>query len=322
MTTKQPPPRSPAKKAPVPSGRMLSVQIGNERPAMAAKVVKSGTDPFADLVGDEEHFGRFLMFYSEAGMGKTTLASQFEKPMFITTSGEHGAAIYKERGLIPRETTIVPLEDVYEQDSIPDGDGHPGWDKCLKTMDRFLNANHGRKTLIIDSVSGLQELCFQHCASKLYKGDMSSKAKDGYLSFYGGYIKAAEAYWDAQFLSLCLKIVRKGYNVILLAHSVYRQVDNPVGPDFQQYEPQLFSRIWSFTKKKLHGVYFMGQMVNVTIDEKTKKKKTLGDRRFIGISPSTYYIAKSWVTPTGESEIDCGENAAETYKNLCAVLGM
>ena len=312
----------PAKRAPAPPSGMPSVQIGQSRPMNAAKVVKAGDDPFADLVGEEEQLGRFLMFYGEAGMGKTTLAAQFEKPMFITTSGEQGAEIYKQKGVIPKDCPIVPLPDVFEQDAIPDGDGHPGWTKCLQTMERFLNAKHDRKTLIIDSVSGLQELCFQHCASKLWKGNMTEKTKDGFLSFYAGYTKAAEAYWDAQFLVLCLKLVRKGFNVILLAHSAYRTVDNPIGPDFQQYEPQLYKWIWSFTKKKLHGVYFLGQSVNVAIDEKTKKKKTLGDRRFVGIGPSTYFIAKSWITPTGESEIECGETAAETFKNLNKMLGM
>ena len=88
------------------------------------------------------------------------------------------------------------------------------------------------------------------------------------------------------------------------------------------------SSIWvdaltvEYTKKDLHGVFFLGQEVQVSIDSKTKKKSAIGDRRFIGLAPSPYYVAKSWCTPDGTSEIDCGANAQETWQNLKAVLGM
>jgi hypothetical protein len=60
----------------------------------------------------------------------------------------------------------------------------------------------------------------------------------------------------------------------------------------------------------------------VSIDQKTKKKNTVGDRRFIGLSPTTYYTAKSWCTPEGVTEIDCGESAKETWSKLKEALGM
>ena len=303
------PPR-PAKRAPAPPATPT-------RPAIAA-----GADPFADLLDTRTSHGKFLMFYSEAGMGKTTLAAMFPDPMFIVTSGEQGIFLYKERGLADKNIPVVQLDPLFAHDSIPADTGHPGFLRCLEACRRFRDLKHDRKTLVIDSVSGLQDLCHQHCASKLFGGNIDGNGKDEFLSYYKGYIKSAEAFWSSELLTLLLEIVAKGYNVILLAHNMFKQVDNVGGPEFSQYRPELDKEIWKYTKKDLHGVFFLGQEVQVSIDSKTKKKSAIGDRRFIGLAPSPYYVAKSWCTPDGVGEIDCGANAQETWQNLKTVLGM
>ena len=295
-------PTRPAKRAPAPA-----------RPSVSA-----GSNPFEELTNESASHGKFLMLYSEAGEGKTTLASQFPDPMFIVTAGEQGIYLYKQRGMVPASVPVVQLDPLYSHGEIPDG-GHPGWLKCIKAMQVFRDSTHDRKTLVIDSTSGLQDLCFQHCASMLFEGDMDSKE---FTDYYRGYTKAAEAYWSGVFLPLCLEIVAKGYNVILIAHSSLKPVHNPIGPDFEQFRPNLYKTIFEYTKKDLHGIFFLWREVAVSIDQKTKKKTTMGDRRFIGLSPSPYYVAKTWCTPEGMNEIDCGESPAETWSKLKEALGM
>lgn len=281
-------------------------------------VVNAGQNPFADLTADIGKHGRFLMIYSEAGEGKTTLAANFPDPLFIVTSGEQGIQLYRQQGLIPKTVPVIPLDPLFEQNLIPSG-GHPGWLKLIDAMERFSDQSHDRKTLVIDSTSGLQDLCFQHCASMLFDGQMNSK---DFVDFYRGYTKAAEAFWAGKFLPLCLEIVAKGFNVVLIAHSTVKPVANPVGPDFDQYRPALYGKVFEYTKKDLHGLFFLGREIRVAIDAKTKKKSATGDRRFIGLSPSTYYVAKTWCTPQGLTEIECGETAKETYAALAPALGM
>lgn len=299
MTTATPP--RPAKRAP-------------QRPSVIA-----GSNPFEDLTNESAEHGKFLMLYSEAGEGKTTLAAQFPDPVFIVTSGEQGIYLYKQRGLVPQDTPVIQLDPLLPHGEIPAGTGHSGWLKCIATMERFRDASHARKTLVIDSTSGLQDLCFQHCASMLFDGEMDGKE---FTDYYRGYTKAAEAYWSGIFLPLCLEIVARGYNVILIAHSTFKPVSNPTGPDFDQFRPALYKSIFEYTKKDLHGIFFLGREVSVSIDQKTKKKTTMGDRRFIGLSPNTYYVAKTWCTPEGMNEIDCGESPAQTWANLKQALGM
>lgn len=297
----------PAKRAPQPP----------QRPSITASA-----NPFDDLLDTRTSHGKFLMLYSEAGMGKTTLAAQFPAPMFIVTSGEQGIFLYKERGLVSKDIPVVQLEPLYSHDSIPADTGHPGFVKCLETCRRFRDMKHDRKTLVIDSVSGLQDLCHQHCASKLFNGNIDGNGKDEFLSYYKGYIKSAEAFWSSELLTVLLEIVAKGYNVILLAHNMFKQVDNVGGPEVSQYRPELDKEIWKYTKKDLHGVFFLGQELLVSVDSKTKKKSTVGDRRFIGISPSAHYVAKSWCTPEGVKELDCGDTPQETWAILKEALGM
>lgn len=288
-------------------------------PSPARPSITSGADPFADMIDERTSHGKFLMLYSEAGEGKTTLAAQFPSPVFIVTSGEQGVYLYKERGVISRNIPVVPLDPLFQHTDIPVGTGHPGWMKCMAAMQRFRDAPHQHKTLVIDSTSGLQDICFQHCASVLFDGNMDGKE---FCDFYRGYSKAAEVFWSGEFLPLCLEIVAKGYNIVLIAHSTFKPVSNPTGPDFDQYRPALYKTIYEYTKKDLHGIFFIGREINVVIDQKTKKKQTLGDRRFIGLSPNAYYTAKTWCTPEGVSELDCGESAAESWKVLKQALGM
>lgn len=291
-----------------------------QTPTPAARpTITAGASPFDDLMDHRTSHGKFLMLYSEAGEGKTTLAAQFPNPAFIVTSGEQGIYLYKERSVVSRDIPVIPLEPLFQHCDIPAGKGHPGWMKCISMLQRFRDNEHPYKTLVIDSTSGLQDLCFQHCASMLFDGDMDGKE---FCDFYRGYSKAAEVFWSGEFLPLCLDIVAKGLNVVLIAHSTFKPVSNPTGSDFDQYRPALYKTIYEYTKKDLHGIFFIGREINVTIDQKTKKKQTLGDRRFIGLSPNTYYTAKTWCTPEGVNELDCGDSAAASWKVLKQALGM
>lgn len=296
---------------PTPTARQAGPQ---PRPS-----IKASASPFDDLTTADTRHGYFLMLYSDSGEGKTTLAAEFERPLFITTAGEQGIHLYRQQGKVPKDTPIIDLPPLFSHSEIPDGTGHPAWERLLTTMERFRDADHGRQTLVIDSTSGLQDICFQHHASLAHHGDMDSPE---FCDFYRGYAKAAEIHWSGEFLPLCLQIVAKGYNVILIAHSTFRPVTNPTGPDYEQYRPSLLKTIYDYTKKDLHGIFFLGRETSVTIDQKTKKRKTMGDRRFVGLSPCTWYTAKSWRTPDGMTEIECGESARETYRKLAEALGI
>jgi hypothetical protein len=265
---------------------------------------------------DRPQHGRFIMIYSDAGEGKTTLAAQFEKPLFIATNGEQGIHIHKQNGVVDRTIPIIDLPGPYMSDAIPDGSGHPGYVKALNVLKTFAAGKHDRKTVVLDSMSGFELLLIQHCASLLYGGDINGK---DFTSFWVGHTDAVTKFFIPEFIRVCLDIVAKGYNVVLLSHSTVRDFKNPTGNDYPRYQPALYTRLFEALKKDLHAVFFMGRSVNVQPDKK-KNVKASSETRFVALAPSCYYVAKCWSNKPGTEEIECGSTAAETYNTLMNAL--
>jgi len=256
------------------------------------------------------------MIYSDAGEGKTTLAAQFPDPLFIATCGEQGVHLHKKNGIIDKKIPVIDLDGPYMADKIPAGSGHEGYLKAIKAMKRFEAGNHNRKTLIIDSMSGFEILLVQHTASVLYGGDINGK---DFSSYYAGYNDAVSKFLVPEFCRLCLAIVAKGYNVVLLAHSMVKDFKNPTGNDYPRYLPNLYSKAFDALKKDLHAIFFMGRNVTVQADKK-KQLKAANESRFLAMAPSCYYVAKCWNSKPGTTEVDCGDSPQETYTNLMDAL--
>lgn len=258
------------------------------------------------------------MFYGPPGEGKTSLAAQFDAPLFVITSGEQGIYHLKKSGVASKDIPVVQLDPLYPEDSIPVGQGHPGWEKAIETLQVFCKGQHDRKTIVYDTTSGLEALCFQHCASKQFGGDMESRTQDTWNHYANGPRKAASAYWQAEFLNLCLECKMKGYNVILLAHSTSKTVTNLDGPDYEIYQPQLTNKVWDYTSKDLSDCMFLGKRMQFITDQKTKKRSVVGQERFIGVESSTWYVAKNW--ENRHDEIEAGSSPAESYTNLMSAM--
>lgn len=256
--------------------------------------------------------GRFMMFYGPPGEGKTSLAGQFEKPLFVTTSGEQGIHYLKKAGVVSTDIPVVTLDPPYDESEIVVGSPHPGWQRAIDILDLFIQEDHDRKTLVFDTTSGLDVLCMQTCAAVHFDGDMASRTQDSWNHYANGPRKAATAFWQSQFINRCVQAQAKGYTVILLAHSVTKTVNNLEGPDYEMYMPQLSNQIWSATSKDLTDLVFMGTRPSFVTDKQTKKKKVTGQEKFFGVESSTSYVAKNWHDVRGE--FTAGESAAATYK--------
>jgi hypothetical protein len=278
-------------------------------------VIPALNNPFSTETSFKEP-GKFIVIYAPPGEGKTTVAAHAPSPLFIHTSDEQGIKQAITAGVVPQDLRnwLIELEPVFDVGNIPADSGHPGWMRLIDTIHLFEKGEHDRRTVIIDTTSGVQSLCHQHTASLLFKGDMVKD--DGFMSFYKGYIKAAEQFWQQELMTACSRCVAKGYNIILLAHSSLNNEPNPAGPDFQMYSPDLDKRIWNFTKKAVQGVLFMGRCQSLKKDK--MKTKVSAEHRFIGINRETWYEAKNWFNL--QEPIDVGASAAETWDNINAVL--
>ena len=294
----------PLKKKPISSETSLTTS----KPISS---VKPPNNPF-NATTEIPNSGIFTLLYGPPGEGKTTFASQFPKPLFIITNGETGIYSAKKTGVADKSIPVLELKKLYT--TIPKAIGHPSWDTLISTLETFLKGNHDRRTIVIDTLSGLEALCFQHCASLKFDGDMTSRYQDSWNHYANGPRMAASIYWQNEFLNLCIDIVSKGYNIALIGHSNLRLQVNPNGIDYNLYNIELNTKILSNTNKVIHHIWFFGREQIFHTEQGTKKKKVLSNDRFIGINTTTWYTAKNW--DNIQNPIECGNSPQESYANL------
>ena len=260
--------------------------------------------------------GKFILTYGPPGEGKTTFASQFPKPIFLITHGETGIHSAKRLKLAEQDIPVIELPKLFEKITV--GTGHPAWDKVISTLETFANKQHDRKTLVIDTLSGLESICFQHCASLDFDGDMKSRSQDCWNHYASGPRKAAEVYWQNEFLNKCIDAIRKGLNIVLIGHSSLRLQASPNGPDYQMYNIELSNKILTYTNKVLHHIWFFGRNQEFATEQGTKKRKVKAEARFVGLMSETWYVAKNW--DNIQDPVEAGSSAKETYERIAKLI--
>ena len=164
----------------------------------------------------------------DAGSGKTSLASTFPDPFIIRTSGE----------AVPRDIEkapdgLTPLGSKKTQDGL--------WDESelFDQLKALLQDEHEYKTLIIDSVTGLEALFVANIIDAQpprqktmnAAGSGFGSAWDTVTGKHGRIRKAAE-----------LLRQRRGMNVVFIAHVEVDRVDPPDGEAYSKYNLQLHKK--------------------------------------------------------------------------------
>ena len=282
---------------------------------MVNKVKKRAQGQFKTIDGTTPP-GKFILAYGEPGSYKTTTFGHAPDVLYITTSDERGIIDAIEVGVVPvKYNDVVVLPPLSEPGNIPSSGGHPAWQLLTETLSTFLHDTHDKRTVVIDTASGLQSVCHQHCASMLFNGDMNDER--GFMSFQAGYLKAAEQFWNGEFLQLCNQITSLGKNVVLICHSSIMNVPNLGGAEYECYAPSLIKgakkeNIYDYTLKTVSAILYFGtQTILSTTDRKSRVASQHG---FIGVKDAGWYKAKNWYDL--RDEIDMGNTAKETWGNL------
>lgn len=147
-----------------------------------------------------------ICVYGGHGIGKSTLASQFPAPIFIST----------EDGLDSLDVTSFPrakaLADVVDN---------------IKTL---LKEEHGFKTVVIDSVDWLVEPLIADSVNAQYDEKQQAYGK-------GSLYMAEELREILQGLD-ALRL-RRGMNVVLIAHASVVKFEDPRSDPYDRYQPKL-----------------------------------------------------------------------------------
>lgn len=188
------------------------------------------------------------------------------------------------------------------------------WPKLLSLVDKA--SQRGIDHLGVDSITGLQQLCFAYHCKEHFNNDWSKE--DGFYSYYAGPAQAAQTDW-AEFLDHLTELNHAGVSVHLIGHSKTKTKKNPEGNDYLSYEPTCDERIWEVTHAWAQAVLF----INYRIRTKTK-----GGKNKIDIEESEGRVMQTTYTPVGLAKnrygldpfIDMGETGAEAAANFLEAL--
>jgi hypothetical protein len=219
-----------------------------------------------------------ICFYGTHGIGKSTLAAMFPKPIFIST----------EDGLASMDVTSFPraehVNDVEAQ---------------IRTL---IKEEHDFKTVVIDSVDWLCE--------PLITGDIEARydAKD--LAYGKAQVFVAESLREI-FGGLDVLRKKRGMNVVLIAHAVIQKYDDPVHESYDRFLPKLPRRANEVLCEWVDVLAFCAFRVIVKKSENGFNQSTRGittGERLVHFIERPAFMAKN--------RYGCPDNSQMTFENI------
>lgn len=213
-----------------------------------------------------------IAIYGPGGVGKTTFASEFPKPLFLQT--EQGAG----------SLSVDTFPDLFTK-----------FGNLMDVMRALYNEEHDYKTVVIDSVTRLEPLVWDAVCER---EKWSNIEKPG---FGRGYVEADD-FWR-QFLTACTMLRNKrNLTVVLIGHEAVRTFNDPRTDSYDQYQMRLHKRAEALVRETCDVLGFMNQLAHVTEDSKQRSRGTAG-KTVLNVEPSPAYQAKNRYRMKGAIEI-------------------
>lgn len=196
-------------------------------------------------------------FFGEGGMGKSTLAAMFPKPVFIRTEdGTASLAGNDEVALFPLATGSKDVLDQIE---------------ALATQD------HDFKTLVLDSITQLATIIEHEIVAADPKAKSINQAGGGYGA---GYNTAAEKHRQIREWAGALAYER-GMNIVFIGHADTETLDLPDMDPFARYTVRMHKRSLPHYTDNVDLVALIRLKTYVRGDGEKKRAISTGDREII-----------------------------------------
>jgi len=177
-----------------------------------------------------------IVLHSTEGGGKTSWAAEFNSPTFAMSENETGLLTLMSKGLVPACAYFPEFQT---------------WGEVVECTAQMVASSDAPRTLVIDTLNGIESLLFAHVCDTQYEGEMGKK---GFLAFQEG-PRAAVPIWR-EWLGKLDALRSHGTTVVLLCHSAVVNFKNPTGADYSRYVAEMHDVTWSATKKFADMVVF------------------------------------------------------------------
>ena len=208
-----------------------------------------------------------VLMYGVGGIGKTSLAAEWPSPLYLPTEGER-----------PPSDVDMATPGTIES-----------FDDLLNIFGELLTTEHEFKTVIMDSLDGLESLVWAATCARL---GVASIEEPG---FGKGYVEA-DSEWK-EYLGAIGALRLAGINIVQLAHPEIARFDSPTSDPYSRYGVKLHKRGNALVREQADIVGFLNYRVSLKEKEVGPKKKIThaegGKERQIHLNEGAGYLAKN-----------------------------
>lgn len=208
-----------------------------------------------------------VLLYGVDGIGKTSLAAEFPNPIYLATEGERPPSDVE----MATPGTIESLGEL------------------LDVFGELLTTEHDFKTVIVDSLDGLEPLVWRATCARL---GINSIEEAG---FGKGYVEA-DSEWG-EYLSAIAALAQSGLYVVQLAHPEIIRFDSPTTDPYSRYQPKLHKRANALVREKADVVAFMNYRISIKEKEVARQTKVAhaegGKERQVHLNEGAGFNAKN-----------------------------
>lgn len=254
----------------------------------------------ADTIKGGKGLPSRLVFHGQAGIGKSSFAAHAPSPLFLLSAGETGIHTLIDAGQV-KETPSIEIRE---------------WEQFLPLIEDLTTQEHQHKTLVIDTLDGMEKLGNNFLLRTMFNGDDSPK---GFRNYADGNRALASGPWRELLVALDkLREVRR-MAIICLAHTGIGNHKNPTGSDFNRYVPDMYKDSWAITYAWC-DICLYGYRPVTTVQEKgeSKAKGRGGDVRIMAAQWDAAWDAKN--RHGLPEEIEMGNSGAEAWANFMAAV--
>jgi hypothetical protein len=202
-----------------------------------------------------------VVIHGVEGIGKSTLASQFPKPLVLDT----------EDGTNHLDVDRVTITNYLEAEG---------------TMHELLRDSQGYQTLVVDSGDWLERMAIEHMLAKAQKRSIED------FGFGKGYTMVAEAM--GRFLTVCDSLVERGINVVIVCHTTVKRCSPPdMDEGYDRFELKLTKQSGPLVKEWADCILFANYKTRLVAGEDGRTRAKGGKERVLHTERTAAFDAKN-----------------------------